>query len=424
MSNHPSVGAVTATLEALLQAAANEAVDSVEVRVGAPIAKLAEDGKALVNLFLYRVTPNAAQRNAHMPSRDSSGERRRRSRIALDLHYLLSFYGDGKNYEPERLLGAVALALEDVPALTSEAIAAAVAGSNAIKGSTLAKDRNAIRIQPEPMSLEDFSKLWSVLFQVPYALSAAYICSHVELETQDRPGAPLPIADRLLFVAPISGLTIDSAGPPPGAVGPLVWGGTLRLAGTGLGRIGNSVVIDGVVTTPDPDDLDGSGITLELTDALFGGTTPGAGMHVAQVLAPVPDGVPAHLRRTSNAMGFALHPKVELPAGAVDITSGAAALRAGKLTVDFAPPIRLGQRVTVQLDSRDASKPFSAILDPEELDPGDYPAPSLEFAFADLPRLPYLVRADVDGFGSFPELGTDPNQPSYGRIVGPVADLS
>lgn len=426
MSDHRAIAAVTATLERVVQAAINQAVQQAEVRFGPPNAALSEEAKPLVNIFLFRVVPNAAIRNVHLPTRASDGSDRRRSQVAIDLHYVLSFYGDPDAFEPERLFGAVALALEDVPALTKENIEGAIADNAAAIGEAdLANTGGRIRVQPESQSFDDFSKLWSVFFQVPYALSAAYVCSHVILETQERLSEPLPVARGDIFVAPMAALSIDSAGPQPGKSGPVVWGGTLHLVGEGIGRVGTGLRIDGVVRTPAVDAFKDDGIAIELVDASFGGTPLKVGVHAVQALAPtqVP-APPDRLRLGSNTMPFVLHPSITLPADAVALTDAAAALRSGTLKVDFSPPVRAGQSVTVMLDGRDPLAQHSAVLDHEAVPPANYPVTRLTFPFTDLPRTRYLVRADVDGFSTMVETGTDPAAPDFGQIVGPLVDLS
>ena len=423
MSDYRAIAAVTATLDRLLQAAANAAVQQAEVRIGPPLAKLAEDGKPLVNIFLFRVLPNAALRNAHLPTRLGDGSSRQRSEAAIDLHYVFSFYGDADTFEPERLLGAVVLALEDAPALMPAAIAAAIADNQAALGDAdLARAESRIRILPDVLSLEDFAKLWSVFFQVPYALSVAYVCSHVVLETREPLADALPVAQGALSVWPMSDLALDRVGPEPGRSGPIVRGGPLHLTGKGLGRIGTSVRIDATVIDPDPEALGGTAIALTLTDALFGGTPLAAGGHVVQVLAPPAAGTPPHLRRGSNALPFALHPAIGPPV--VAITSGGAPMRSGSLTLDFAPPVRAGQSVSVTLDARDPAHPHSVVLNPQPLPPASFPAGQMVFPFSDLPRDAYLVRAEVDGFASLVVIEPDPLSPVFGQITGPLADLT
>ena len=426
MSDHRAIAVVTASLERVIQTAINQAVQQAEVRVGPPTAALGDEAKPLVNIFLFRVVPNAAARNGHLPTRASDGSDRRRSKVAIDLHYIFSFYGDPDAFVPERLLGAVALALEDVPALTKENIEAAVADNAAVVGEAdLARTGTRIRIQPDSQSFDDFSKLWSVFFQVPYALSAPYVCSHVVLETQDRLSDQLPVAKGDIFVTPMPALSIDSAGPQPGKSGPVVWGGTLYLSGEGLGRVGTGLQIDGVIRTPPEDAFKERGIALELVDASFGGAPLKAGVHVVQALAPtlVPK-PPDRLRLGSNTVPFVLHPSITLPANAVTLTDPAAALRSGTLKLDFAPPVQAGQSAAVMLDGRDPTAQHSTVLDHEPVPAANYPVTRLTFPFKDLPRTEYLVRANVDGFPTLVETGTNPAAADFGQIVGPLVDLS
>jgi hypothetical protein len=260
---------------------------------------------------------------------------------------------------------------------------------------------------------------------VPYALSAAYVCSHVVLETQERLSEPLPVARGDIFVAPMAALSIDSAGPQPGKPGPVVWGGTLHLAGEGIGRVGTGLRIDGVVRTPATDAFKDGGIAIELVDASFGGAPLKVGVHVVQALAPtqVP-APPDRLRLGSNMMPFVLHPSITLPANAVTLIDAAAALRSGTLKIDFSPPVQAGQSVTVMLDGRDPLAQHSAVLDHEAVPPANYPVTRLTFPFTDLPRTRYLVRADVDGFSTMVETDTNPASATFGQIVGPLVDLS
>ena len=51
--------------------------------------------------------PNAALRNSDLPTRNHRSVVVQRPTCALDLHYLLSFYGDDSKLEPQRMLGAV-----------------------------------------------------------------------------------------------------------------------------------------------------------------------------------------------------------------------------------------------------------------------------------------------------------------------------
>ena len=425
MSNFRALAVVTATLEHVLQDAANQAVGQADVRVGAPTAKLAEDGSPLINLFLFRVLPNTQHRNDHFPSRDGAGTQRARARVHLDLHYVLSFYGDAAKFEPERLYGAAALALEHAPGLSVAAMEAAIA-DNAnqaiLAASDLAAQGRVIGLEPELPSLEDWSKLWSVFFQVPYALSATYVVRNIAIETQDDPGPPLPVATPEIYAAPMGPLQIRSIGPSAGQTGPAPWGGTLHLTGTGIARFGNSLRIDGEPLPLGEDAIAGDALALTLDAALFGGALPKAGAHQREVVAaPVDPGLPDRLRRGSNVVAFAILPVMTQIAAAAGPGS-AAGLRSGTVTVDIDPPLRAGQSATLLLNAFGPGQLGNAAI--EATAPAAFPASQLVFAFTDLAASDYLARVDVDGFASQPEVGTDPQLPTFGRITGPLVDLS
>lgn len=197
MSNFLAVAAVTASLSHLLQAAIGADVPGATVTTLRPNGSTEGSHPPAVNLFLYHVMPNGALRNADTPTRSSDGRLVQHPVAALDLHYLLSFYGDDAQLQPQRLLGSAVRTLHSRPVLTPDLIQAAIADpslSSAVGASDLALQIERIKVTPLQMSLEELSKLWSVFFQTPYALSAAYQASVVLIEANERPAAPnLPV---------------------------------------------------------------------------------------------------------------------------------------------------------------------------------------------------------------------------------------
>lgn len=425
MSNFRSLAVVTATLEHIVQDAANQAVAATDVRIGAPTAKLAEESKALINIFLFRVLPNTQHRNDHFPTRDSGGTQRARARLSLDLHYVLSFYGDSAKFEPERLFGAAALALDHAPGLSVAAIEAASSDAGnqpALAGADLAAEGKAIGLDPDQPSLEDWSKLWSVFFQVPYALSVTYVVRGVTIETQDQLAGAIPVATPEIFAAPMAPLQIRSAGGSPGESGPAPWGATLHLTGTGIARFGNSLRIDGDARSLAEAAIVGDGLALTLDPVLFGGSAPKSGAHEIQVIAaPIDAAMPERLRRGSNIVTFAILPVITSVAAAAGAGS-APGLRSGTVTIAVDPPLQSGQAATLLLNCVGAGQSGNVAL--EATPPAALPAAQLSFAFTDLPAGDYLARIDVDGFTSQPEVGSDPTQPDFGHIVGPIVGVT
>lgn len=146
------------------------------------------DERSQINLFLYRVTPHTTWRG----SRVSIGEPPRanaRLSLALDLHYLITAYGE-RDFQAEILLGCVMQLLMDTPVLTREMIRSALAadapGTSGMAhgffaASGLVDQDAAITIAPEFLSTEEVSKLWSAL-QAKYRPSAAYKVSTIVVD--------------------------------------------------------------------------------------------------------------------------------------------------------------------------------------------------------------------------------------------------
>jgi hypothetical protein len=199
MSNFLAVATVTAVLRDLLQEAAGAAVPGATVTTRRPEA--VNDGgqnRPVVNIFLYRVAPNAAWRNTEIEIRypdpqapeDRARERvEKRPQVPLNLSYLFSFYGNELELEPQRLLGSVVSAIHAHPRLSPEAVRGTVGRERHLRDSDLefqVAQVERVKLTPIRLSLEELSKLWSVFFQVPYALSVAYEAAAVLIE----PGAP------------------------------------------------------------------------------------------------------------------------------------------------------------------------------------------------------------------------------------------
>ena len=196
MSNYLAVATVTAALAQIVQTAAQKAVGGATVEVGRPSASNNNGVLHRVNLYLYQVSPNAALRNADLPTRDSGGNFTQRPQVALDLHYLLAFYGDEKTLEPERMLGAVTRDLNAWPLLGQRAIQDAISSNPDLNGSDLADAIESVRFTPLTLSLDELSKLWSVFFQTPHALSMVYQGTVVLIEAEESAAPAPPVLQR------------------------------------------------------------------------------------------------------------------------------------------------------------------------------------------------------------------------------------
>jgi len=197
MSNHLAIATVTATLGDLVHKAAESAVSSsVSLQFGRPTAPTGGSTERKVHVYLYQVTPNPALRNTDLPTRDSEGRLSRRPQAALDLHYLLSFYGDDKTLEPDRMAGAVARDLHAKPVLSAQTISDAIGSRPELTGSDLATASEQVKFAPAQLSLDEISKLWSVMVQTPHVLSMVYQGTVVLIDAEESPLAVLPVLKR------------------------------------------------------------------------------------------------------------------------------------------------------------------------------------------------------------------------------------
>jgi hypothetical protein len=194
MSNALAVATVTTALAQIVRAAAQSAVSGSDVLTERP------DTTALtvprVRLFLYHITPNAALRNNDLPTRSADGTPRQRPVAAINLHYMLAFYGSETSLEPQRMLGAVVRDLHSKPVLTRDMIDNAIASQAFLTGSNLADAIEQVKITAASLDMEELSKLWSVFYQVPYALSVGYQASVLLIESDDPAEGPLPVLRR------------------------------------------------------------------------------------------------------------------------------------------------------------------------------------------------------------------------------------
>jgi hypothetical protein len=281
MSNFLAVATVTAALQELLQRAVDADVPGAKVRTDRPDATRAP-AEPIVNIYLYHVATNSALRNADLPTRRSDGSLTQRPRAALDMHYLMSFYGTDSDLVPQRLLGSSVSALHAQPVISADLIAAVVAGATASPvplhpalALTDLADAEPVRLCPHPLDLEELSRVWSIMFQTPYALSISWQASVVLLERSEKTEPVPPVLTPVLSVAPTTPPRIDRVVPtPPGMT--VTIASTLEVHGSGF--LGDAVTVKVGAAELLPGRLRESVIEVDLTTAPAGalraGTVP------------------------------------------------------------------------------------------------------------------------------------------------------
>jgi uncharacterized protein DUF4255 len=409
MSDTLAIAAVTLTLQHHLQQGLSGT--GAGVSVTRPSANGNAQPPPSVNLFLYQVTPNAAWRNDDLPTRRPDGRLVHRPQAALDLHYLLSFYGDEKAFEPQRLLGRVTRTLHASPILTRAMVTDALTDQDTdpdLAGSDLAEAVENVRLTPTVLSLEELSRLWSIFFQTPYALSVAYQASVVLVEDDSKePEAGPPVTRRNLYVLPFHQPAVDRVEAQDGPQAPIAWNSVVRVLGRNLRgqvvhvRVGHEPV--------EPDSVDDDELVVDLT--AIPSAKRRAGITGLQVVHDVLMGTPekAHHGFESNVVAFVLRPT---------LTSIAASDPQTTVSFDVAPPIRARQKPTLLLNASAGVEAYSFPLEPPPSDVGHVDVPISGVATGD-----YFVRLRVDGAESPLQVEDDPDDPAFGTLVGPVVHV-
>ncbi|MDQ6867042.1 MAG: DUF4255 domain-containing protein [Pseudomonadota bacterium] len=422
MSNALAIAAVTETLVQVLQGS----LTGINLGANPLVTNLRPDQQTAlptvgVNVFLYQIAPNPYLRNADLPTRKSDGSLLQRPQAAVDLYYLLTFYGDDSKLEQQRLLGAIVRELHAHPALTRNMIASVEQNTAFLSGADLDKQPELIRFTPINFSLEELSKLWSFLLKTDYVLSTAYVASVVLIETDDPiPPPPLPVLKSNIYVLPFrqpviaairSAQGVNSLIEPDSVI--VLTGRNFMLAQSGGQSGSTQVLIGGIQQTPTA--ITDTEITVLLPHALRAGAQT---VQVMQSLMLGTPPVPHQQGFQSDVATFVLHPVIQKtgsPPGTYDITvqTGVGSPPGDVITVKVGPTVAKGQRALLellQLIQPTAARLFDAGFVQNDTD-------TLVFEVQGLPPGDYLVRVRIDGAES--PLDFDPS----GAPVAPSITL-
>ncbi len=408
MSNFLAIATVTETLRQMLDLAVSNDVNgamATAVRPGGS-DKGQSDGtpRVGVNVYLYRVSPNPFWRNHDLPSRRNDGTLIQRPRVALDLHYLLTFYGEEKELEPQRVLGSVLRTLHAHPVLTEQQIRKAVSSLDYLSGSDLFVDTEQIKLTQLPLSLEELYNLWSGFFQTPYTLSTAYQASVVFIEGDEQIQAALPVRGRSILVSS-DRLPIIEKVLPEGfgftlGLEPKIIGRNLRGDVTRV-RLGNVEI--------EPLEVEDSMIRFRLTSPPFPQGSLRAGVQSVQVIHRQNDSENGATSE-SNLFAFVLHPLIK----DIQVSSPKREkeLFSAELTLQLSPSPARMQRVVLMLNEiGSASSYVFTVSNPESA------SESITVSVLGLNPGDYLARVQVDGAES------PLDQDAEGKYVGPTVKI-
>lgn len=409
MSNFLAVATATEALRLFITRALTPEIPfAVNVISGRPPAE--PPAEPTITVFLYQVTPDPHLRNRDEPMRASDGTLLSRPVAALDLSYLITFFGDETQLVPQRMLGCVVRSLYELPMLTDDLIAEA-AQQPFLAGTDLPAAAQRIRFTPTHMDTEELSKLWSFLLQTSYTLSVTYQAAAVLLDGRQTPAAGKPVLTRTLTAVPSNGPQISEIlsrpTADPGAVpqpGPVPSGDTLVIRGTGLKADEVLVRFDALEVPVPSTQVRDTELSIGVPPTLQPGT------YTVSIVHNLLLGVPAtpHRGFESNGVPFVRQPTIT---GAVTVANktGTDPVSA-QLTATLDMPIGDTQRVSILLDEIapaagtqprscqfDAPFPLGTRTDPQ----------TVTVQVTNVAATSYLVRLQVDGAQS--PLGIGPS---------------
>jgi Pvc16 N-terminal domain len=416
VSNFLAVATVTEALRQFISRNLSPEI-SLPVLVQAARPPTEPPTEPTITIFCYQVAPDPQLRNSDAPTRGSDGTLLAKPQAALDLNYLISFYGDEAQLVPQRMLGIVVRSLYEVPILQDTDIQSAAARPFLL-GSDLAASPQRVRFTPTHMDIDDLYKLWTMMSQTQMALSLTYQATLVFIEGKQTQAAGKPVLRRTVRALPGGRPTINQVlAQPPGNLppvdGPVALGDALLIQGYGFAaptvwlRIaGTDVRVDPGVPGTKISDIQ---LQVPLPDALSPGVYP------VQVLLDVQADQQTTLAKVleSNVMAFVRQPGI---AGPIVVTPGATIT----LSIPLDMPVRSTQRVQLLLDelapavgqtarSYQFDAPFPLGSQPT--------VQTLRIGVPGVARAVYLVRIQVDGAQS-------PLTSGPAGFAGPTVDLT
>ena len=403
MSSALAIGAVSAVLRNYLD---NGLIDVAAPLSPTKITAVAPDTIKLdepeptpsLNLFLYRTSRNQGWTEFGLPSFDGNGSRVSAPPLALNLHYLLTAYGNA-DFEAEILLGYAMHLLHERPVLDRAAIRRALQPGpldssilppafQALTASDLADQIEAVTITDEPMDSEEMSRLWSAM-QAHYRPTASYVVSVVLIEARKATRTPLPVLRRGITVEPSllppfpTILSVDPAQQPAARLGE-----TVTLSGHHLE--GSSAVVrfaHRLLDDPNEITVGASTEPAAIDVTLPSGPTAEqdwpAGVYTVTVSLVRPGETKP---RESNVAAMLLAPEPQLPPTTVtrDGTT-----RRVSVTLDVKPQVRPAQDARLTLGGATGiAEPHAAATS------------TLTFQLGDVPSGNQWVRLTVDGVES------------------------
>jgi hypothetical protein len=401
MSNFLAIATVTATLRRLLEREIGIEVPGITVTTQPPDTVPAPTPDGL-NIFMYQVTLNNGYANLDLPRLDPEGNLVGASLTGLNLHFLLTAYGAGNNeLQAQKIIGSAIRILSENPAITREAINITKSTEPGFADSDLSDQKEIVKITPQPLSLDEITKLWSSFFQTHYRISVAYIATVVLLDSKKKKAKhALPVRQQAIYVLPFKSPLIET-------IEPLIveWTPNASISIRGKNLKNNEVTVQfgDISIEPTPENVADESISVAIPATLEAGIKPVRIVHMLR-LGSRPD---PYKTFQSNVATFILAPRIiNILTPSVHVNSD--------LRIEVRPEVSPGQKVEFLLgDYSILAQPISGNIPVNKLSV-KVPADILEQGQQ---QAQFLLRIRVDGAESFLQID------NQNRYVGPTVEV-
>lgn len=401
MSTELAITTVTRTLRQILEkevpakmGIAADVVQPLQVTT-LPPQKVRDIHKSdnVINLYLYRTEVNAAWRNQPIPASGPSAP----PPLALNLEYLICTYGEGEREDiAHYYLGAAMRVMHDCAIVPRAKLAAEVEGKGLVH-----QQLENIRVSPRGFSIEEISKLWSVL-GAQYRISAAYNVTVLLIDSRTKSASGPPVLRQ----------GADDRGPVAMTTPPPTLDAAKPASGFRAVRLGEDLLIEG-------ENLEGGTAQAFLRHPALKDPKPWPATIVSGVEATIaipaavpasgvsknwPSGVwtvaleitrPNQPKWTTNEVPFALAPSITISPASINTPNAPFTL-----TINATPMLRDGQTALVLFDDQQ-TPPKTATTAPGD----DSPTVIKADVQGDVGK--HLVRLRVDGIDSIPIIKTN-----------------
>ena len=250
MTNYLAVATVTAALRNIIQTGIKDDLPGTTVTSVTPEGLNNAQKERKINIYLYQVSPiRELQQENSIPNRSRYNGKTNQRSLQLNLYYLITFYGNELELEPQQLLGSTIRTLLDRSILEKDTIEEAISRSDFLNNSTLVNQVNKVSFMMNSMTPEELTRIWSTLFRSPYSLSIAYVGKAVLIEGGKAGKTALPVRS-VLMNSSIKQLVIEEIKSSTGKNQPITAQSNLTIIGQNLSAPNVQVRIGDILVDP------------------------------------------------------------------------------------------------------------------------------------------------------------------------------